>query len=299
MEIKNINSTKIIAGKETWHDYYYVGESDSGYFGIKDPNLYRVNRAGLDKQLPELFSVKRLEDYDYSILTFIFRGRGTVIYSGTTYSVQSGDLYVLPAGHAHAYTSNQDDPIGQIWLEIDGGDNRRILESVVDKLGPVIKDDAAKKISAKMSLLIQQLTLEDYYEVANLIYRILLDLMYEKNNFNKRDTTEQLSRVQMAKSYIDSHVSDSIDNDTLAEISGFSRSYFIKLFKETYHQSPQSYLMNQKIEAARHFLIHSDKSVEEIGDQFGFCTTSHFIKRFKKQVGMTPATYKRSGKECV
>lgn len=293
------NSIEIRTDKEKWHDYYYVCDSDQGYYNVRDPLIYRVNRAGLDNQLPKQFQVERDGDYTYSVLTFIFRGRGRVSYSGVTYEVGAGDLYILPAGHPHAYSSNPDAPIGQIWLEIDGGDSQLILESVVTKLGPIIKDELAKTISGKMSLLIQQLTLGDYYEVANLIYQMLLDLMYEKNSLQNRDSTEQVSRVQLAKSYIDSHVSESINNEKLADISGFSRSYFIKIFKETYHQSPQSYMMKQKIEAARHFLIHSDKSVEEIGIWFGFCTTSHFIKRFKQEVGMTPASYKRLGKECL
>ena len=48
-------------------------------------------------------------------------------------------------------------------------------------------------------------------------------------------------------------------------------------------------------------LISTDKAIAEIGTACAFPNTSHFIKLFRKQYGMTPATYRnrhRGPEEC-
>ena len=42
----------------------------------------------------------------------------------------------------------------------------------------------------------------------------------------------------------------------------------------------------------RFVLISTDKAIAEIGTACAFPNTSHFIKLFRKQYGMTPATYR-------
>ena len=226
----------------------------------------------------------------------MFKGRGSVTFESRTYDVHAGDLYLLPAGIAHSYDSDPDEPMGQVWIEFDGGDSEEILRSVVDQLGPIVQDEISDKIASKMTYLIQKLIIVDYYECAVLIYQILLDLMFEKNNMSQKDPTEKTSRIQMAKRYIDAHITEKITNEELADVCGLSLSYFMKSFKETYNHAPQDYMMRQKIETVRHYLSHTDKSVEEIAFQFAFCTTSHLIKRFKKYVGVTPAKYRKNSK---
>lgn len=284
----------LISDQDQWHSFYYLSDLDEDSSQFDDPLFYRVHRAGLDSHLPKLFYVERDDHTKYSILNFVFRGRGSLTYRGETYSVHPGDLYLLPAGLAHAYGSDPKDPIGQIWIEIDGGDSERIIRSVVDQLGPILHDDISNKIGTKMSLLIQQLSMHEHYETSLLVYQIMLDLLYKKNHISEGDESESTSRIQLAKSYIDTHLSDNVSNEHLAEVAGLSPSYFIKLFKEKYRRTPQAYIMQQRIETARHYLSHSDKSVAEIAEQFGFCTTSHFIRRFKKDVGVTPALYRRN-----
>ena len=39
-------------------------------------------------------------------------------------------------------------------------------------------------------------------------------------------------------------------------------------------------------------LISTNKSISEIGNDCNFPNTSHFIKLFKKEYGMTPASYR-------
>ena len=52
------------------------------------------------------------------------------------------------------------------------------------------------------------------------------------------------------------------------------------------------WLIRQRLIHARLLLISTDKAIAEIGTACAFPNTSHFIKLFRKQYGMTPATYR-------
>lgn len=287
----------LISDQEQWHDYYFRCDLDDTYMAMNDPLLYRVHRAGLDPQLPEVFRVERKGGSHYGILTFVFRGRGSVTYEGQVYPLNKGDLFVLPPGIPHVYDSDRTSPMGQIWIEIDGGDCERIMKSVVSVLGPVLHDRISNRIGSRMSQLIQKLSISDYLDIPVIVYQILSDLIFEKNSFTQEDKSEVTVSVHMTKSYMDAHISEVITNEKLAEISGLSKSYFMKMFKSTYRKTPQEYMMYQKVESARHYLIHSNIAVGELGEKLGFSTTSHFIKRYKKHFGVTPAVYRRQAKQ--
>lgn len=59
-----------------------------------------------------------------------------------------------------------------------------------------------------------------------------------------------------------------------------------------YGTSPHQWLIRQRLIHARLLLISTDKAIAEIGTACAFPNTSHFIKLFRKQYGMTPETYR-------
>jgi len=284
----------LISNQDRWHEFYYFSELDLDNTIVDDGLIYRIHRAGLDPKLPKIFYVKRSQGSKYSVLNFVCSGYGTVTFEGKEYDVKAGELFILPAGIPHSYSSDKKNPIAQIWIEIEGGDSKRILRSVTNHFGPILRGEVSQKIGAKMSLLLQRLTMREYYETSILLYQILLDLLFEKNKKADDIVLNKSSRLQIAISYIDSHLMKKIENKKLAMLCGLSLSYFMKLFAEIYHKTPQDYIMHQRIEIAKHLLTRTEKSVDNIAYQLGFCTTAHFIKRFSKQVGLTPAKYRKN-----
>ena len=55
---------------------------------------------------------------------------------------------------------------------------------------------------------------------------------------------------------------------------------------------PHKWYIRQRLMHARLLLISTSKSISEIGNECTFPNTSHFIKLFKKEYQMTPATYR-------
>ena len=102
-----------------------------------------------------------------------------------------------------------------------------------------------------------------------------------------------------AEAYIDAHLGDRISNRRLAGICGISISYFIRQFREIYRMSPQEYIMARRLRKSRFLLLQTSRSIDQIAESLGFCNTSHFIRRFRKTEGMTPARYRKTYGEAA
>ncbi|MEG2614520.1 MAG: helix-turn-helix domain-containing protein, partial [Alistipes sp.] len=55
---------------------------------------------------------------------------------------------------------------------------------------------------------------------------------------------------------------------------------------------PHKWFIRQRLMRARLLLISTSLSISQIGTQCTFPNTSHFIKLFKKEYALTPATYR-------
>ncbi|WP_176087281.1 helix-turn-helix domain-containing protein [Virgibacillus dokdonensis] len=71
-----------------------------------------------------------------------------------------------------------------------------------------------------------------------------------------------------------------------------SPTYYSKLFKENVGMGFKLYVTKKRIEQAR-LLLEKDYSVTEVSNEVGYSNLSHFIKIFKKRVGLTPTQYKK------
>ena len=80
-------------------------------------------------------------------------------------------------------------------------------------------------------------------------------------------------------------------------IASLAREIFIsqrqleRLFKKQVGIPPKTYARLQQVSQARKVLKINTGSLADVGYQTGFYDQSHFIREFKKVVGMTPAQY--------
>ena len=74
---------------------------------------------------------------------------------------------------------------------------------------------------------------------------------------------------------------------------GISETYLGHYFKRHFSESYQQYITRYKFKLIEDRLLHTDKRMNEIADEFGFTDTSHFNRMFKKHAGMNPSAFKK------
>lgn len=111
------------------------------------------------------------------------------------------------------------------------------------------------------------------------------------NSFISAHTSAGIEDIADFLSY---HFSENIDVEQLASRSGFSKYYFIKLFKAEYGTTPHQYITALRINEAKKLLTSTNDTVSEIAQKTGFSDSKGLIFNFKSLTGTTPLKYRRN-----
>ena len=92
--------------------------------------------------------------------------------------------------------------------------------------------------------------------------------------------------------YIDAGLAGEIKLANLAGLLNMSPFHFGRMFKQSMGISPHQYVIQQRLERAKHLLKRSDRTIIDIALECGFNSHSHLSKQFRKVMGMTPKTFR-------
>ena len=92
--------------------------------------------------------------------------------------------------------------------------------------------------------------------------------------------------------YIQEHCTEDMSLDDAANLAGFSKYHFTRLFKDFTGYSFYKYLNKKRIEHAERLLIDPEISITEAALQSGFSSLSSFIRMFKIVKDCTPTEYR-------
>lgn len=80
----------------------------------------------------------------------------------------------------------------------------------------------------------------------------------------------------------------------LAKETTLSPAYFQVLYKKAFGTTCLSDIIENKITAAKEYLLSTDMSVADIASELGYSQVYHFIRQFKKSTGVTPGAFRKS-----
>ena len=99
-------------------------------------------------------------------------------------------------------------------------------------------------------------------------------------------------RLERARAHIDTHFRESLTLNSLAKVSGLSRTYLCRAFKAYAGKPLFTYIQERRIQTAMLALRQSDAKVTQISSDCGFNDLSHFNRCFRKICGRTPLAYR-------
>jgi AraC-like DNA-binding protein len=101
------------------------------------------------------------------------------------------------------------------------------------------------------------------------------------------------SGLAAAIQYIKDNPCGTLTKKRLLSIACMSQSSFNRSFKRELGITPTEFINQVKIQRAREMLRDPRWSVTQVCYEIGFSNVSHFIKRFKSSVGITPKKYQQ------
>lgn len=132
----------------------------------------------------------------------------------------------------------------------------------------------------------------------SLIVTELVRIWYRHGfDFSPKTTFDQFSTKDFSVlEYIDTHSSENISVEMLADKCGMCYSNFAKQFKTHFGRTCKEYIEFIRICKADTLLLYTDKTLDYISQETGFTDASHFIRTYKKIRGITPKQRRMSKK---
>ena len=117
---------------------------------------------------------------------------------------------------------------------------------------------------------------------------------------NKQSRYEYVRRIHKVQDYIESNIDSSLSIEELADVAGFSKYHFHRIFKGIVDEPLSRYVNRLKLERATNLLTYrSDMTITDIAYHFGFTDSAVFSRTFKNYYGVSPSQYRNyNSKNC-
>jgi len=136
----------------------------------------------------------------------------------------------------------------------------------------------------------------DLLAVGNL-YRLcgfLIGYMGAERANTEKKTVRMLPEIEKVLELVYYHYPEPIQVEDAANLCGYGKSNFCKIFKNTMGVSFHSYLNSFRIKNAGYLLCESKLSVDEVAARVGLSDAKTLCRVFKDNTGMTPGQYRNA-----
>ena len=267
---------------------------------------YTVYRGSIPDYLPSY----PLHYHDELEIIYCISGSGCILISGESHVITSEDFVIILPDQVHSIESITE-PFEYFnilfkfsIIESEREDNFIYQQYMAPfakgsvAVPSIIKRDSplSEKLSPHILPLIDEgekisilLVKSHLYAIMDILNNIAVPI--DKKSASNHKTNEFL---RQAVQYINDYYSEKVQISEVSAFCGYSKSHFMKLFKDLTGTSFSQYLVRFRLEKAAALLRSTDKSIINIATLCGFFNASYFTRAFIKQYQSTPSEYRSS-----
>ncbi|OCT15572.1 hypothetical protein A8709_15995 [Paenibacillus pectinilyticus] len=288
---------------------------------------YLQSKLQLNKEFP--FKIFRyashplqqpMHMHEYLQLAYVLKGQCQHQVRGKSLVVGKGDVFLILPGMEHSLQSMADKEYEVVMIDflpdLIAEPMKRYYQIRAPRFAVTAGEDwiaslpnAWLHIGKNKQILFEQLLqdMQDEYEIKELGYEYVIQLSLAKllvtmdREFRKvkRKSTQQPALadqqpIDEVKRYINDNYSQDIPLEHGAYLAKMAPAYFSHVFKKETGQNFVDYVNEVRIEQAMILIRRNTHTITQIGFQVGYHHLSHFIRTFKKRVGITPTEYKKT-----
>lgn len=238
---------------------------------------------------------------NHYLFHYVISGTGTLNAADShgvthTYSIKSGQGFLLFPGQISMYIASTDIPWEYVWLEFDG---LRVKEAVgiagFSADHPIYHaraKDLREEMIKEMLYIVHHSDASSFHLIGHLF--LFLDYLTRScaQPFVSGHSKLRDYYLKEALTYIEQNFQNDISVEDIAAVCGLNRSYFGKIFKDSVGKTPQEFLLNYRMIKAAELLKLTSLSVADIGNAVGYPNALHFSRAFKNVYGVSPRAWR-------
>ena len=125
------------------------------------------------------------------------------------------------------------------------------------------------------------------------LFQILFGLINISQTREHSTNQNSVEKVKLILSFIRENYQRSITIEEIASVCYYSKSHFMKFFKESMGMGFIQYLNDYRLSIASQMLLVTGDSILEIAEKTGFENLSYFNRVFKRKYGVSPGQFRR------
>lgn len=221
------------------------------------------------------------------------KGCGSVLCGDNSYDVKPGDVVVVNSYLAHRVDAKET-IVYDCLIIYDDFCEENGIDTALTQFDAKITD--SRVFSLCQDILDQYADQSPLWQarVRCSVLQLLICLCAEHSCSRSTPITEDqaFQSVISAIGYIKDNLQEKLTVEDIAQQAGFSKFYFLRLFKRVTGCTVVQYINLLRCETAKELLRSGNHTVKETALLCGFDNLSYFSTVFKKNTGYLPGAYK-------
>lgn len=234
----------------------------------------------------------RRRSHATELLIYCTEGAGQLELEGQKWPVRAGDVVLLPAGIAHAYATDADNPWSIYWVHYSGAlsvDYATHLQAQRRVATAGVHPRLIAEFQGLLNLRSSGLAISALVHSASRLKVLLTEfagLIDNDRSGGKLLDLDHLIAVMHRQ------MDQALNLDALAAESNLSKYHFIRRFKLLTGHTPIQHFIHLKMQHACHLLDTSDAPLKNIASRVGYDDAYYFSRLFKQYIGLSPQHYR-------
>lgn len=236
--------------------------------------------------------------HHFTEIFYVLHGKGTFEILGRSFPIKDHDLIIVNPSVSHTEVSAKRDPLEYIVLGITGLEFHNLdnTDYSIQNFS-YYKDDLSFYLK---TLLREARSKEPNYGniCQNLLEIIIWHILRQSEVQLAAASSKKVTKeCRFIEQYLNEHFKEDITLQTLSELTYLNKYYLVHSFKNYKGVSPINYLIQIRINEAKHLLETTNYSIAKIATQSGFSSQSYFSQIFKRMTNMTPNDYRKAAEK--
>lgn len=255
----------------------------------------------------DYYNRQKAHTHGFYEIYYLVSGKRRFFVDHSIYTIQKGDMIVVPRGAIHRSVSQADKAHERIVIYF----SEEYVQSFIQEFGletlykcfgkphlsiPQVRRAYVEELMQHMEYEAKMTDVFSKMLLRNHLYELLIFLIrcsdYQYNIVEELDELDEM--IEDAARYICENYSRQITLPMIAGQVNMSTTYFSRKFKKLTGFGFKEYLNNVRLKAASEQLLETKKTITEIALECGFNDSNYFGDIFKKMKGVSPNQYRKN-----